>query len=80
MKYLKETDLLTLTPKSRRGPYFPQYFLKKSKFFATYSRHAGEYAEQLGLITYGVKIPNSIFCREDIWPYLEKAMLMLRHL
>ena len=77
MKYLRETDLLSFTSKSRRGPYFPQYFLKKSKFFATYSKHAGEEAEQLGLIKYAVNIPNSIFCREDIWPCIEKVMMTL---
>ena len=67
-----ETSLdVALTTKRRRGPYFAQYFLKKSEFFATYARHAREYAAQLGLITYGVKIPNSIFCREDIRPCIE---------
>ena len=40
----------------------------------TYSGHADEDTEQLGLFADGPKTPNSIFCREDIWPCIKQVM------
>ena len=62
------TDLLTPKAKSNKCPYFPHHLSPNVKFVPTCSRQADYYTKYPGFIADGLKRPNSIFCREDVWP------------